>query len=75
MLKTLNMHSSTENAGGLKSKTTNATKATNAMIAFHALPLLEAEAKERQRAAGGDRKSEEYQESVQQIIAKPITPK
>lgn len=39
-----------------------------AMIAFHALPLLEAEAKERQRTAGGDRKSEEYQESVNQKI-------
>ena len=33
---------------------------------------LEAQAKERQREAGGDRKSEEYQESVTQKIEQPI---
>ena len=34
--------------------------------------LLAEEAKERQREAGGDRKSEEYQKSVVQISGQPI---
>ena len=46
-----------------------------AVAAFKALPMYEAEAKERQRAAGGDRKSDEYQKSdvptLEQAIPEP----
>lgn len=38
------------------------------------LPLLAAEAKERQRESGGDRKSEDYQKSVVPKSAQPIEP-
>jgi hypothetical protein len=43
-----------------------------AIVGFHALAMLEAEAKKRQVAAGGDRKSEEYQESVGEILPQAI---
>lgn len=36
--------------------------------------MFEAEAKERQRASGGDRKSEQYKESVVEKIPQPIEP-
>jgi hypothetical protein len=42
-----------------------------AALATELLPLLEAEAKERQRAAGGDRRSE-AKKSVVEIIPQPI---
>jgi hypothetical protein len=38
------------------------------------LPLLEAEAKDRQRAGGGDRKSVEYQKSVSAGLQQAIGP-
>jgi hypothetical protein len=45
------------------------------MIAVEMLPHLEAEAKERQRASGGDRKSDESRErrSVVEKIPQPIS--
>lgn len=47
-----------------------------AMVAAEMLPLLEAEAKERQRASGGDRKSKNTRpsRSVQAILPEPIAP-
>ena len=41
-------------------------------VSLAAEPFYAAEAKERQQAAGGDRKSEIYQESVNQKIGEPI---
>jgi len=46
-----------------------------AMVGHDMLPMLEAEAKDRQRLAGGDRKSDEYQKSVMPNLAEPISPK
>ena len=44
-----------------------------AVVAVDILPMLEEEAKERQRQAGGDKKSEAYKtESVKEIIPEPI---
>lgn len=45
-----------------------------AAVAHEMLPLLEAEAKERMRAGGGDKKSEDYQKSGVQQVAHPIEP-
>jgi len=50
------------------------TSGQKAMLANQLLPRLEALAKERQRASGGDRKSEEYQISVVQQSSQPISP-
>lgn len=44
-----------------------------AAIALDVLPMLEDEARERQRLAGGDRKSEDYQKSVSQKIDEAIS--
>ena len=41
-------------------------------MALEILPMLEAEAKERQSLAGGDMKSEEYKKSVVSALIQPI---
>jgi hypothetical protein len=41
-------------------------------VAVRALPHYEEEAKERMRAGGGDRKSDEYQKSGKEIFPEPI---
>lgn len=45
-----------------------------AAVGVDMLPLLEEEAKERQREAGGDRKSEEYQKSLVENFPQAIIP-
>jgi phage N-6-adenine-methyltransferase len=56
----------------LNLKRRHLTSGQRAMIAAGVAALFEVEAKERQRAAGGDRKSEDYQKSVPEIFPEPI---
>lgn len=49
------------------------TSSQRAMLAVELLPRLEAAAKERQRASGGDRRSDEYKESVVEFVQQPVS--
>lgn len=58
----------------LNLKRRHLTPLQKAAVGVDMLPMLEEEAKERQREAGGDRKSAEYQRSLPQNFAEAIAP-
>jgi len=71
-LETVNPESPISYVISLNEKRRHLTSSQRAALAVRVESLLAAEAKERQRAAGGDRKSGEYRQSVTQKIAEPI---